>query len=293
MTACAVATAGSSALCSSSRRRSTTSTGRSSRCSSRSSTSELSGRTRSSAWSTRCSRSPTRVGLLLFGAFVDRVGTKIGYARLDRGLEPGRHWPRAGRQRGRLLRRAGRAGARRGRQLPVGHQGRRALVPQARARVRDRASSTPAPTSAPIVAPAIVPRIAAAWGWQCGVRRRRHRRVHLAAALVAVLRHAREGQGALGRASSRTSAATPRRAGATQSGTARGLALVLSYRADLVVHRRQVPDRPGLVVLPHLAARLLQEDARARHQEELGPPRDDLRRSSRCSASWAAGWPAT
>ena len=50
---------------------------------------------------------------------------------------------------------------------------------------------------------------------------------------------------------------------------------------------------PVLVVLPHLAARLLQEDARPGHQEELGAPGDDLLDRHRAQHRRAAGSPAT
>ncbi len=45
----------------------------------------------------------------------------------------------------------------------------------------------------------------------------------------------------------------------------------------VVVHRRQVPHRPGLVVFPDVAAGLLQEDAAPRYQEQLDAPGQHLR----------------
>ena len=57
---------------------------------------------------------------------------------VDRRLEPGRRRSCAGRQHRRVLHGARRAGPGRRRQLPVGDQGGRALVPEAGARLRDR-----------------------------------------------------------------------------------------------------------------------------------------------------------
>ena len=64
---------------------------------------------------------------------------------------------------------------------------------------------------------------------------------------------------------------------AADGGTPLGNWRALRYPPDLGLHRREVADRSGVVVLPDLAARLLQGDARARHQAQLDSPGDHLR----------------
>ena len=125
-----------------------------------------------------------------------------------------------------------------------------------------------------IVAPAIVPVIVAAWGWHAafvvmGV-------VGLAWLLVWLPFYDDPDK------SKRLSPAELgyiRSDGADGPGNQREanrLARAAGLSADVVIHRRQAAHRSGLVVLPHLAARLLQEEVGARHQEQLGSPGDDL-----------------
>ena len=126
-----------------------------------------------------------------------------------------------------------------------------------------------------IVAPAIVPCHRAHLGLARGVRGGGHRGPRVAALWIPLYnvpeRIKRMSPGELAHIRSDADARRGVRAARCAGWPSCG------YRAGLVVHRRQVPDRSGVVVLPHLAARLLQEDARARHQEELGAPGDDLR----------------
>ena len=95
------------------------------------------GPTRSTATSTRRSRCAYALGFLLVGRFIDRVGTRIGYAGGAGRLVAGRRGARAGalgvRVRGRpVLTRAGRGG-----ELPRGHQDHRRMVPAPRAGAGD------------------------------------------------------------------------------------------------------------------------------------------------------------
>src|SRR5262245_54197082 len=55
------------------------------------------------------------------------------------------------------------------------------------------------------------------------------------------------------------------------------MAPISALQGDVGVRCRQIHDRSGVVVLPHLAARLLQGHAGTEHQEELGSPGHDLR----------------
>ncbi len=70
------------------------------------------------------------LGLLVFGWFIDRYGTKIGYAVSIAAWSVAAIGHAFVGQRWRVLRRADRARSRRRRQLPVGDQGGGALVPE-------------------------------------------------------------------------------------------------------------------------------------------------------------------
>ena len=216
------------------------------------------------------------VSLLLFGVFIDRFGAKIGYARLDRRLEPGGRRPRAGRQRRRLHRRARRRWAsaraatsrRRSRRSRSGSR-------SGSARFATALFNSGANVGA-IVAPAIVP----AHRGDVGLARRRS--------------SSWASSGSPGCCSGCRSTTIPRsRRGLSRdelashplrrrpSGAAGSEPLpwraILRYRQAWSFIVAKFAHRSGLVVLPHLAARLLQEDAGARHQEQLGSPGHDLR----------------
>ena len=226
------------------------------------------------------------VGLLVFGWFVDRFGTKIGYAVSIVALEPVRDRPRLRRLGQRLLCRTARAGLQRGRQLPLRDQGGGALVPEARARLRDRhlqrrdqrgrdhrADDDPGDRVHLRLALDLRPgrprrlRLAASSGSRCTTCPRSAKKLTRA---EYELIHSDKDEGAAG-------------------GKPMGWSRALRLPPDLVLPDREVPDRPRLVVLPDLAARLLQGDARARHQALLGAPGHDLRDRDRALASPAAG----
>ncbi len=192
---------------------------------------------------------------------------------LDRGLEPGRRGACAGRQHQRLLHGTRRAGTGRGRKLPVGDQGGRALVPQEGADAgHDHL--------------------------QLGRQRRRHARarrralarVHLGLALgvhrggcgrdavATSVDSALQRPGEDRAAHARRARPYPQRHSRSVVREARRHARALAPPSGVVLHRREVPDRPGVVVLPDLAAGLLQKDAPPGHQDQLDPPGDHLQR---------------
>ena len=78
------------------------------------------------------------LGMLLAGKFIDKVGTKSGYAYSLVGLEHRRHRSRLRPPHLELRILAGRARRHRGRQLPGRKQSRRRMVPQKGTRVRHR-----------------------------------------------------------------------------------------------------------------------------------------------------------
>ena len=220
------------------------------------------------------------VGLLLFGALVDRVGTKVGYALSIAA------WSLSAMGHALVGSVTGFFGARvalgvsEGGNFPSAIKAVALWFPR-----RERALATALFNSGAnvgaVVAPAMVPAIALAWGWH-------------AAFVIA---------GCVGlawlvlwipfydvpekiRRVTSFELAHIRSDADEQAGNAGGAPVGWLEHppapAGVVVHRRQVPDRSGLVVLPHLAAGLLQEDARARHQGEPAPPRLDLRHRRPC-----------
>ena len=226
------------------------------------------------------------IGLLLFGPFIDRFGTKIGYATSIAAwsLAAAGH-ALVGNIGGFFVAR-GALGLGEGGNFPVGDQGGRALVPQEGARLRDR-------------------------DLQFGHQRGRHHRAgdRALAGLHLGLALGLRGAGIAGmlwlvfwipfynvpekiqrltRAElDHIRSDPPDLADAARQDP---LEHAAALSADLVVHHRQVPDRPGLVVLPDLAARLLQEDARTWTSSTAGSSWPRSTASSPCSASWAAGF---
>ena len=105
------------------------------------------------------------VGLLAFGWFVDRFGTKIGYAVSLYALEPRGDRPRGGRIGAGILRRPPRSRAREGGNFPSAIKAVALWFPK-----RERALATALFNSGTnvgaIVAPAVIPAIALAFGWR-------------------------------------------------------------------------------------------------------------------------------
>ena len=212
------------------------------------------------------------VGVFAWGRLIDRYGTKIGYAWSIA------TWSVAAMAHALVASVGGFLGARmflgvsRGRELPGGNQGGRPVVPQDRAGVRDsalqlgherrrnRGADDRAGHRAVL---GLARRVRSGW---C-------RRVSLAVPLASVLRRPGEAaEGLEGRVRLHPPGHGRRRSGRR----ADDVASRARAQADLVVHRGEVHDRSGLVVLPDLAARLLQGDAESRHQAQLDPRRDHL-----------------
>ena len=174
--------------------------------------------------------------------------------RLDRSLELGRGRSRRRCVSHRLLRGTPRARPGRGRKLPIGDQSSSSLVPEERARLRDgavqlrnqrrrhRRARDRAVDGADL-------------GLALGVRRRRHRRFPVASAVDPTLRHA----GKAPHPRRRAGVHPKRRRRDQRRRRCRRLGHDPQVSPGLVIHRVQVPDRSGVVVLPDLAARLLQK----------------------------------
>ena len=213
------------------------------------------------------------ISLFVFGWFIDRFGVKIGYAVSIAAwsLAAAAH-ALVGSARGFMIARAG-LGLGEGGNFPSSIKAVAHWFPR-----RERAFATSLFNSGAnvgaIVAPAIIPPIAAAWGWRAafvfmGI-------VGMAWLLLWLPFYDDPEKS---KRLSRDELDLIRSDGAAEAAGERPIELGRAARLSpgVVVHRRQADDRSGLVVLPHLAARLLQEEVGARHQEELGPPGDDLR----------------
>ena len=197
--------------------------------------------------------------------------------RVHHALERGRADARArGVGRGLLLG-AGVSGLQRRRQLPGGHQSGGAVVSQARAGAGHRASSTRAPTSAPL-SPRRSSRPSPSPSAGAG-------RSSSPASWVfsGCCSGSRSTTSPSGQAASKPEFdyIHSDRDEAAAGGTPIGWRRALGYRQTWGVHRREVPDRSRVVVLPDLAAGLLPADPRAGHQEELDSPRHHLRHRHR------------
>ena len=226
------------------------------------------------------------VSLLVFGWFVDRFGTKIGYAAsiVAWSLAAIGH-ALVGSVGGFRVARVA-LGLGEGGNFPAAIKAVALWFPK-----RERAFATSlfnAGTNVgAIIAPAIVPWMAFTWGWQSAFVAGRYRRASSGCCsgfpFYDVAREDQEPDPS--ELAHIRSDLDDERDSRQKVGWCRSAALP----ADLVVHRRQVPDRPGLVVLPDLAARLLQGHPRPRHQEELGPPGHHLRDHHRAQHRRAAG----
>ena len=150
-----------------------------------------------------------------------------------------------------------------------------------------------------IIAPALVPWIALTWGWQAAFIAAGIAGFVWLFAWIPLYNVPETAQGAR-RGGTGPHRERPRR-GPTATAKIPWLKL-LGYRQTWSFIMAQVPHGPGVVVLPDLAARLLQADARPRHQEELDPPGDDLhhhhgaqhrRRLADRATSRSRGWSIT
>ncbi len=219
------------------------------------------------------------VGLFAFGWFIDRYGTKIGYAVSIALWSVAAHGARArGVGRTGSSRRAIFLGVSEGGNFPAAIKAVALWFPK-----RERAFATAIFNSGTnvgaIVAPALVPAIALTLGW---------RWAFVFAGLAGfvwlllwfpfydVPEKSKRVSKARTRRSSTATGTRPRPAG-----TPIGWGGALAHRQTWSLHRREVHDRSGLVVLPDLAARLLQGDPRPGHQAQLDAPRDDLRHRHR------------
>ena len=206
------------------------------------------------------------LSLLFFGWFVDRFGSKVGYAVSIVALEPRGDGPRPGR-----LACAASSGARRrwawAKAATSPPRSRPSACGSRSASARYATSIFNAGTNVgAIIAPAIVPGDRLSLGLALRPSSSPVSPASSGCSLAAVLRRAREGQA---RHAGRAGAHPQRPDGGRGRRQPDRLAGRLAYRQTWSFVVGQVPDRPGLVVLPHLAARLLQEHARPGHQAEL------------------------
>ncbi len=215
-----------------------------------------------------------RRGAVFLGWLVDRVGTRIGYALSIAA------WSLAAISHSFAGTVAGFTNARMA--LGLGEGGN---FPSAIKAValwfpkRERAFATAlfnaGANVGAIAAPAFVPWLADTWGW---------RSAFVAAGIAGFvwlslwlpnLRHpGAKSEAHAGRARAHSERLPGR---GSRRRKACGLARDARQARGVVVHRREVSHRPCVVVLPHVVARLLQEDARHGFEAELGAPDVDLR----------------
>ncbi len=214
------------------------------------------------------------VGLLSFGALIDRVGTKIGYAvSISAWSLAAMAHALVGSVNGFFAARIA-LGLGEGGNFPSAIKAVAIWFPP-----RERAYATALFNSGSnvgaIIAPAVVPWMATSFGW---------RSAFVAAGIAGLIWLAfwipwYDVPERICQAERRRAGPHPQPGRGRARRRRRGAHLLGGDPAPpsgLGVHRRQVPHRSRLVVFSHLAARLLQEDARARHQGQLGLPGDDL-----------------
>ena len=237
------------------------------------------------------------VGLLAFGALIDRVGTKIGYAiSIAAWSVAAMGHALVGSANGFLAARLA-LGLGEGGNFPSAIKVVALWFPPG-----ERAYATALFNSGSnvgaIIAPAVVPWLALTFGW---------RSAFVAAGIAGLLwlllwiplydlpeRVARVGAAELAHIRGGVLGGPPdvRASRLRRHRRLRNEALLVGHPAPppgVGVHRREVLDRPGVVVLPHLAAGLLQEDPRPRHQAKLGPSGDHLRHRHRAQHRRAGG----
>ena len=228
------------------------------------------------------------IGLLCFGALIDRVGSRIGYAISIAAWSLAAVAHAAAGSVGGFCTARVALGLGEGGNFPSAIKAVAQWFPK-----RERAFATALFNSGSnvgaIIAPAVIPWLALTWGWQSAFVAAGVAGFFWLLLVVALLRRSRKSEEAVVR---RARSHSERRRRERHGGQSQ-MAEHPAPSAGLGFHRRQVLDRSGVVVLFDLAARLLQGHARPGHQEELGAPGIHLRHRDGAQHRRVGGSPAT